>query len=67
MQQRSLEYDGVNRQQANKDILWLNRQFREVAVFDNKMWVLEGFRLNYNMQSDVWKITRVPEGSFQEA
>lgn len=44
--------DGVNWKQHSPDVPWLNRQFHEVAVFDDKLWVLEGFRLNYNLYSD---------------
>jgi len=31
---------------------WLNRQFHEVAVFDDKMWILEGTRFNYDLWPD---------------
>jgi hypothetical protein len=44
--------DGVRWQQHSRDVPWLNRQFHEVAVFDDKLWVMEGFRLNYNLWSD---------------
>jgi len=35
--------DGVNWQQHNKEVPWMPREFHEVAVFDDKMWVLEGY------------------------
>jgi hypothetical protein len=44
--------DGIEWQQHNRHVPWLNRQFHEVAVFDDKLWVLEGWRLNYNKWPD---------------
>ncbi len=32
-----------NWQQHNKEVPWIPREFHEVAVFDGKMWVLEGY------------------------
>ena len=36
----------------HKEPGWLNRQFHEVAVFDDKLWVLEGCRFNYDKWPD---------------
>jgi len=43
--------DGVEWKQHSTPA-WLNREFHEVAVFDNKMWVLEGVRFDYNKWDD---------------
>jgi hypothetical protein len=43
--------DGI-KWERHPDAPWLNRQFHEVAVWDNKLWVMEGFRFNYERYSD---------------
>jgi len=47
--------DGVNWQQVVDHAPWRPRQYHDVAVFDNKMWVLEGADLHkpFNL-NDVW-------------
>jgi hypothetical protein len=46
--------DGVTWAQHTADAPWQSRQYHEVAVYDDKMWVLEGYILDgYNMH-DVW-------------
>ncbi|MBI4024268.1 MAG: hypothetical protein HY360_04755 [Verrucomicrobia bacterium] len=51
--------DGVNWKQVAKTTPWKPRQYHDVAVFDNRMWVMEGFaggtRENvWSNLSDVW-------------
>jgi hypothetical protein len=43
--------DGIEWQQ-HPDAAWPNREFHEVAVFDDRLWVLEGFRFNYDKWPD---------------
>jgi hypothetical protein len=33
---------------------WAPRQYHDVAVFDNRLWVLEGYNANGGNRSDVW-------------
>jgi len=33
---------------------WEGRQYHEVAVFDDRMWVLAGYNSNSGNRSDVW-------------
>src|SRR5688572_12550743 len=44
--------DGVDWRLECERAAWPNRQFHEVAVWDDKLWVMEGFRLNYETYSD---------------
>ena len=44
--------DGVNWQCHTKSAPWAPRQYHEVAVFDGKMWVLEGY--SGANRNDVW-------------
>lgn len=44
--------DGVNWQRHAEHAPWKARQYHEVAVFDDKMWVLEGW--NQTNRNDVW-------------
>lgn len=45
--------DGMNWECHLRNAPWNPRIFHDVAVFDNRMWVLEGAGLNGN-QNDVW-------------
>lgn len=45
--------DGVNWTLVKKDAPWSKRQYLEVCVYDNKLWVLGGFNLDGN-RNDVW-------------
>lgn len=44
--------DGVNWERHVKHAPWHPRQYHEVAVFDDRMWVLEGW--NLGNRNDVW-------------
>ena len=44
--------DGINWEQHVERAPWHPRQYHDVAVFDDKMWVLEGW--NQNNRNDVW-------------
>lgn len=54
--------DGINWEQHDVATPWLPRQYHEVAVFDDKMWVMEGCRNgdeskdlnNWPNLNDVW-------------
>lgn len=45
--------DGRNWQRHNQACLWPARQYHEVAVFDDRLWVLEGWDGHAN-RKDVW-------------
>jgi len=45
--------DGINWEQY-PNAPWHPRQYHEVAVFDNKMWVLEGYHRDGGNRNDVW-------------
>ena len=44
--------DGVNWQCHTAEAPWMPREYHDVAVFDGKMWVLEGW--NNSNRNDVW-------------
>lgn len=44
--------DGVNWKSHTESAPWTPRQYHEVAVFDDRMWVLEGY--NRGNRNDVW-------------
>jgi hypothetical protein len=44
--------DGKQWQCLTKNVPWLPRQYHETAVFDNRLWVLEGW--NQANRNDVW-------------
>lgn len=44
--------DGINWERHLEHAPWTARQYHDVAVFDNKMWVLEGW--NRENRNDVW-------------
>jgi len=46
--------DGVSWRQHLESAPWAPRQYHEVAVYDNKMWVLEGFNSDSGNRRDVW-------------
>ena len=46
--------DGVNWTRHVESAPWTPRQYHEVAVFDDKMWVLEGYNSNGGNRRDVW-------------
>lgn len=46
--------DGVNWEQHIEHAPWHPRQYHDVAVFDDKMWVLEGWHKDGRNRNDVW-------------
>ena len=46
--------DGVSWQQHVEFAPWAPRQYHDVAVFDNRMWVLEGYNPDSGNRRDVW-------------
>ena len=46
--------DGINWQQHAVFAPWAPRQYHEVTVFDNNMWVLEGYNPDSGNRRDVW-------------
>lgn len=46
--------DGVNWTQATTNAPWSPREYHDVAVFDNKMWVMEGWDTTSGNRNDVW-------------
>jgi len=46
--------DGVGWQQHTEGAPWAPRQYHEVAVFDNRMWVMEGYNVEGGNRRDVW-------------
>jgi hypothetical protein len=46
--------DGVRWKRHVEFAPWQPRQYHEVAVFDNKMWVLEGYYEKGGNRNDVW-------------
>jgi len=44
--------DGVNWERHVQNAPWHPRQYHDVAVFDNRMWVMEGW--NQRNRNDVW-------------
>jgi hypothetical protein len=46
--------DGVEWKQHLAQAPWEPRQYHDVAVFDGRMWVLEGYRQGTGNRNDVW-------------
>ena len=46
--------NGVNWKQHVKAAPWPPRQYHDVAVFDDRMWVLEGYNRTSGNRNDVW-------------
>ena len=46
--------NGVNWKQHAAKTPWTPRQYHEVAVYDNKMWVMEGYNKKSGNRRDVW-------------
>lgn len=46
--------DGVHWKQDTAQAPWHPRQYHDVAVFDGKMWVLEGYHKSSGNRNDVW-------------
>jgi hypothetical protein len=46
--------DGVHWQQHLEHAPWHPRQYHEVAVFDDALWVLEGYHQDGGNRNDVW-------------
>lgn len=46
--------DGVKWEQRLKAAPWHARQYHDVAVFDDRMWVLEGYHADGGNRRDVW-------------
>lgn len=46
--------DGVNWKQHLESAPWAPRQYHEVAAFDDRMWVMEGYNKESGNRNDVW-------------
>ncbi|MCA9115416.1 MAG: hypothetical protein KDA79_10035 [Planctomycetaceae bacterium] len=46
--------DGVKWTEHTKAAPWFPRQYHDVAVFDDRMWVLEGYNRQGGNRKDVW-------------
>jgi hypothetical protein len=46
--------DGVHWKRHVKSAPWHPRQYHDVAVFDDRMWVLEGYHQQGGNRNDVW-------------
>jgi hypothetical protein len=46
--------DGVNWKQHTSAAPWHPRQYHDVAVFDDRLWVLEGYHQDGGNRKDVW-------------
>ncbi|MCO6458586.1 MAG: hypothetical protein J5I93_25040 [Pirellulaceae bacterium] len=46
--------DGIHWRQHTAAAPWHPRQYHEVAVFDNRLWVLEGYHRDGGNRNDVW-------------
>ncbi len=46
--------DGIHWQRHLESAPWHPRQYHEVAVFDDRMWVLEGYHQQGGNRNDVW-------------
>jgi hypothetical protein len=46
--------DGVKWKQVAKTTPWHPRQYHDVAVFDDRMWVMEGWHQDGGNRKDVW-------------
>ena len=46
--------DGVNWTRHVESTPWAPRQYHEVGVFDNRIWVLEGYNRESGNRNDVW-------------
>jgi len=46
--------DGKNWELVCDSAPWHPRQYHDVAVFDNKLWVMEGYHKNGGNRNDVW-------------
>jgi len=46
--------DGVHWQCHTKNAPWTPRQYHDVAVWDGKLWVLEGYNAQGGNRNDVW-------------
>ena len=46
--------DGLKWELVNESAPWTPRQYHEVAVWDNKLWVLEGYSKESGNRNDVW-------------
>jgi len=46
--------DGVHWEQKAKDTPWTTRQYHDVAVFDDQLWVMEGYYEQGGNRKDVW-------------
>lgn len=46
--------DGVHWQQHTAAAPWFPRQYHDVAVWDNRLWVMEGYHAQGGNRNDVW-------------
>ena len=46
--------DGVNWERHLEHTPWAPRQYHDVAVFDDRMWVMEGYNKDSGNRKDVW-------------
>ena len=46
--------DGVHWRRHGESVPWKPRQYHDVAVFDERLWVLEGYNADGGNRNDVW-------------
>jgi N-acetylneuraminic acid mutarotase len=46
--------DGVHWEQHTEAAPWHPRQYHDVAVWDNRLWVMEGYHQNGGNRNDIW-------------
>jgi hypothetical protein len=46
--------DGVHWTELTKAAPWHPRQYHDVAAWDNKLWVMEGYHVEGGNRNDVW-------------
>ena len=49
--------DGVDWKRHIENAPWRPRQYHDVAVWDDRLWVLEGYRIDSGNLKDVWHST----------
>jgi hypothetical protein len=46
--------DGIRWEKHLANAPWVPRQYHDVAVYDNKLWVMEGYNVSSGNRNDVW-------------
>lgn len=46
--------DGIHWEQHTEAAPWFPRQYHDVAVFDDRLWVMEGYNVEGGNRNDVW-------------